>query len=133
MNPKIKLQLAKALPLFYQDNFHVIKQLSLQSATLGHFLVIMVMHCTQKLHFGKILSNKSNLFSLDILQLSKLGTTRDGNSLAIFIPRGFEGSLRNFEEYAGCPTDILTTSDSILKILKPHMPKSKTYFEILGK
>ena len=33
----------------------------------------------------------------------------------------------------GCPTNMLTTSDSILQILKSHMSKSKTCFEILMK
>ena len=35
--------------------------------------------------------------------------------------------------YTGCPTDMLTTSDYILKIEKSHMSKSKPCFEILGK
>ena len=35
--------------------------------------------------------------------------------------------------YTGCPIDMLTNSDSILKFLKSNMSKSKTYFEILGK
>ena len=30
----------------------------------------------------------------------------------------------------GCPIDMLTTSDQILKIEKSHMPKSKPCFEI---
>ena len=33
--------------------------------------------------------------------------------------------------YTGCPIDMLTTSDQILKIEKSHMPKSKPCFEIL--
>ena len=33
----------------------------------------------------------------------------------------------------GCPIDMLTSSDSILQILKPHIPKGKTCFEILVK
>jgi len=32
-----------------------------------------------------------------------------------------------------CPTDMLTTSDSIFYFLKPHISKSKTCFEILVK
>ena len=35
--------------------------------------------------------------------------------------------------YTGCPTDMLTTSDSIFYLLKPHISKSKTCFEILEK
>ena len=35
---------------------------------------------------------------------------------------------QNFTE---CPTDMLTTSDSILKFLKPHISKNKPCFEIL--
>ena len=31
----------------------------------------------------------------------------------------------------GCPIDMLTTSDQILKIEKSHMPKSKPCFKIL--
>ena len=35
--------------------------------------------------------------------------------------------------YTDCPTDMLTTSDSILQFLNPHIPKYKTCFEILVK
>ena len=35
--------------------------------------------------------------------------------------------------YTRCPIDMLTSSDSILQILKPHIPKGKTCFEILVK
>ena len=33
--------------------------------------------------------------------------------------------------YTGCPTDMVTRSDQILKIEKLHMTKSKPCFEIL--
>ena len=35
--------------------------------------------------------------------------------------------------YTGCPTNMLTTSDSVFYSLKPDMSKSKTCFEILVK
>ena len=35
--------------------------------------------------------------------------------------------------YTGCPTDMLSSSDPILQILKPHMSKSKTCFEQIVK
>ena len=32
--------------------------------------------------------------------------------------------------YTGCPINMLTSSDSILQILKPHVSKNKTCFKI---
>ena len=42
-------------------------------------------------------------------------------------------SISGYFVITECPTDMLTTSDSILQFLKPHIPKSKTCFEILVK
>ena len=39
--------------------------------------------------------------------------------------------LQFCSNFTGCPTNMLTTSDSILEFLKPRVAKSKTCFEIL--
>ena len=39
--------------------------------------------------------------------------------------------LAPFLLYTGCPTDMVTRSDQILKIEKSHMSKSKPCFKIL--
>ena len=41
--------------------------------------------------------------------------------------------LLHYKVHTECPIDMLTTSDSILQFLKPHISKSKTCFENLVK
>ena len=66
--------------------------------------------------------------TVDIQWLSEaFGGARMGNLEIKPTDGDIIGNCGKFE-YTECSTDMLTTSDSILQFLKPHIPKNKACF-----